>query len=193
MARAKISGKKEIVAAAFALVEQEGVEALSARRLAASLNISNMTLYNYVENIDEIKKEIIAEGFRQLYAIAYRSLESSNQNNLALDMKSASKILAEDIFDFGCSNKNIYQLMFANSVKKFREDMELKPFYSYFLQLLPKMEDKEKRKKIHKVLNMLHFIVSQMIMDKIIGIHDYSKQEFNAYVDQFVETMFNFD
>lgn len=193
MARAKISGKKEIVSAAFDLVDKEGVEALSARRLAAALNISNMTLYNYVENIDEIKKEIIAEGFRQLYARAYRLLAGSGEDDPALNIQNASKVLARNIFEFGCENKNIYQIMFTNSVKKFRDDLELKPFYNYFSQLLPKMPDKNQRQKIQKALNMLDFIVSQMIMEKIIGIHDYSKQEFNAYVDQFVETMFNFD
>lgn len=172
MARAKISGKKEIIAAGFDLVVKEGVDALSTRRLAAVLEISNMTLYNYVENIDEIKKEIIAEGFRQLYARSYRSL--ANRNDSALDIQSASKIMAADLFEFGCENKNIYQLMFANSVKNFREDMELKPFYNYFLQLLPKMENNEKRQKIHRALNMLNFIVSQMIMDKIIGTLQYT-------------------
>lgn len=188
MARSKvISSKKEIVNAAFDIVNSEGVNALSSRRLANYMKVSNMTLYNYVENIDEIKKEIILEGFRKLYSKAYQSLKEAKKQKPDLDIKKSCQIIAGDIFDFGCQYKNIYQLMFLNSEAKFRNDAELKPFYNYFIQLLPK---KDASSEIKKALNMLDFIASQMIMDKITGIHNYSKKEFDEYMNQYTEKMF---
>jgi AcrR family transcriptional regulator len=50
--------KAEIVEAALALVDEEGLEALSMRRVAASIGVSPMGLYRHVETRDEIVQGI---------------------------------------------------------------------------------------------------------------------------------------
>ena len=45
---------REIVAAAGGLLEREGPEALSMRRLAAELNVTAMSVYWYVDTKDDL-------------------------------------------------------------------------------------------------------------------------------------------
>ena len=68
MPREKVlCGKEEIIRVAVGIVDAEGVEALSARRIAKELGVSPMTLYNYVENLEEIEKLVLTSGFDRLY------------------------------------------------------------------------------------------------------------------------------
>jgi AcrR family transcriptional regulator len=77
MARNKvIYDKQQIIDISFQVINNESEAALSARRLARELNMSAMTLYNYVENIDAIKKEVILHGFNILYKKLFESLNS---------------------------------------------------------------------------------------------------------------------
>lgn len=57
MAREKVlCGKEEIIRVAVGIVDKEGMEAVSVRRIAKELGVSSMTIYNYVENLSDVKK-----------------------------------------------------------------------------------------------------------------------------------------
>jgi AcrR family transcriptional regulator len=55
-----------IVTRALALLDEEGAEALSARRLAADLRISTRTLYQQVGNREQLIRALVARHFSQL-------------------------------------------------------------------------------------------------------------------------------
>ena len=75
MAREKVlCGKEEIIRAAVRIVDSEGMEALSARRISKELGVSAMTIYNYVENFAEVKKYVLSDGFDRLYDSIYHAL-----------------------------------------------------------------------------------------------------------------------
>ena len=75
MAREKVlCGKEEIIRAAVRIVDSEGMEALSARRISKELGVSAMTIYNYVENLAEVKKYVLSDGFDRLYDSIYHAL-----------------------------------------------------------------------------------------------------------------------
>ena len=68
MPRKKIlSSKSQIVDVALALIESEGLEAVSMRRLSKEMDVSNKTLYNYVLNADEVLREILIRSFTGVY------------------------------------------------------------------------------------------------------------------------------
>lgn len=48
-------GKEEIIRVAVGIVDKEGMEAVSVRRIAKELGVSSMTIYNYVENLSDVK------------------------------------------------------------------------------------------------------------------------------------------
>ena len=59
MSREKIlCGKEDIFRVAIGMVDREGIEALSVRSIAKELGVSPMTIYNYVENLKDIKKRV---------------------------------------------------------------------------------------------------------------------------------------
>ena len=78
MAREKVLfGKEEIIRAAVRIMDSEGLEALSARRISSELGVSAMTIYNYVENLKEVKKYVLSDGFDRLYDCIYKSLKEN--------------------------------------------------------------------------------------------------------------------
>jgi AcrR family transcriptional regulator len=58
--------RDRIVAAAAALIESEGHEALSARRLAAELGCEAMSLYHHVPNMGELLREVTEQALGAL-------------------------------------------------------------------------------------------------------------------------------
>ena len=57
---------ERISAAAFALVDSEGLAALSARRLAATLGCEAMSLYHHVESMEAVLDLVVDEGLAQI-------------------------------------------------------------------------------------------------------------------------------
>ena len=62
-----LCGKEEIIRVAVDIVDQEGIGAVSARRIAKELNVSSMTIYNYVKNLNDIKKRVLIVGFDRMH------------------------------------------------------------------------------------------------------------------------------
>ena len=62
MARPKepLIAKREVVAAALRVIDEEGLDALSTRRLASMLNVSGPALYHHFANKDEIVAGAVA-------------------------------------------------------------------------------------------------------------------------------------
>jgi AcrR family transcriptional regulator len=58
--------RERIVAAAADLIEREGQEALSARRLAAELGCEAMSLYHHVQNMGELLREVTEQALSAL-------------------------------------------------------------------------------------------------------------------------------
>ena len=57
---------ERIGAAAFALVDSEGLAALSARRLATSLGCEAMSLYHHVENMEAVLDLVVDEALAKI-------------------------------------------------------------------------------------------------------------------------------
>src|SRR5438309_8181043 len=57
--RTPLLSREGIVAAALALVDAEGLDALSTRRLAAELGVSGPSLYNHVATKDELIDAVV--------------------------------------------------------------------------------------------------------------------------------------
>ena len=55
-----------VVGAAAALVNAEGLEALSITRLAARLGVQPPSIYNHVGGLDELRRELAVIGVRQM-------------------------------------------------------------------------------------------------------------------------------
>lgn len=191
MARRKvINSKKEIFDAAFALVDSEGLNALSIRRLAGHLDVSSMTLYNYIENIDEVKKEIILEGFRRLYRNGYEALLSIKKNDGLIRIDEGCQALAKTLYRFGVEQPHLFEMMFCTSEGKFRKDAEIAPFYGFFHNLLHRKSASNGNGDNGKALHMLGHIANDMIIERIRGLNNTTEEHYFEYVDEYISKMF---
>lgn len=186
MARNKaLKSREEIIDISFDIINNEGFLALSARHLAKELNVSFMTIYNYVENIDEIKKEVILRGFQILNEKIYESVIRDNLDMDKLDIKSYCLTVAREIFRFSESNNGVYELMFINGETKIYKDPEVAPFYIYYTQLIDTKRN-DKIDKNTKILHILYLVIHGLIRENIFGYKNYTEAEYIDYIDYFV-------
>ena len=73
--RERAEREHRIVAAARAIAEREGWDAVTIRRLAGEIEYSQPVLYSHFENRDAIVAAVAVEGFREL-AVALREAAS---------------------------------------------------------------------------------------------------------------------
>lgn len=192
MARAKIiSSKEAIIEVSFNIINEEGVNALSIRKLASRMNVSSMTLYNYVENIDDIKKEVVLEGFRKLYQAAYKSLLSIKRHDGSIHVHEGCTELAKVLYEFGCKYQGLFQLMFCSNDEVLRKDAEIAPFYGYFFNLLRRKDKKKGSYEHNRALHMLQHIAKSIILERNQGIHIVTAQEYDSFIEAFVTKMFD--
>ena len=62
--------RERVLRAALGLVDREGVEALTMRRLGRELGVEAMSLYGYVENKRDLIEGVVEQVFRQMPLIA---------------------------------------------------------------------------------------------------------------------------
>ena len=67
---AKIRSGRGEIRVAINIVDRDGIEALSVRSIAKDLSVSPMTIYNYVDNLQSIKKQIVIHDLPQLWVIS---------------------------------------------------------------------------------------------------------------------------
>jgi AcrR family transcriptional regulator len=113
----KICDRTRVAEAAVSLIEEEGYEAFSTRRLASVLHISTMTLYNYYENKEAILGEAYARGI-EIYGeeLSTRIAGGSTAGARAL----CAQICAQ-LFDFALERPNLYRFLFDSRARAFRE------------------------------------------------------------------------
>lgn len=60
--------RERIITAALALIDEEGLDALSMRRLGRELGVDPMAVYYHVPNKDELVREVVRQAFAELRA-----------------------------------------------------------------------------------------------------------------------------
>lgn len=104
-----------IVDAAMALLNDEGLEAVTMRRVAQKLGVGTMTLYTYVQGQRGLHRAIVARGFNML--------NENCQANSTLDTPLGWRGGAKAYLHFAVRHPNLYRLMFDHPVEK--EDVEI--------------------------------------------------------------------
>ena len=102
--------KQQIIDIAVSIVEEEGIEVLSARRIASELGVSSMTMYNYVSNIDEVKRELMIRGYNELFRNIIQKLSLKEKKDRS-GVAAFIKIYAEQFYEYGEKHRNLMKFM----------------------------------------------------------------------------------
>lgn len=124
--------KQEILSVSMDILLEEGVEALSMRRIAHRLGCSVASPYTHFENQEEIIRYLILEGEKKL-TTDLRSAEKKSDN-----VYEKLNAIAHAYWDFAIENKELHKLMFnAEGGKLYRKTFPSLPTsYRVFLETI---------------------------------------------------------
>lgn len=186
MAREKVlCGKEEIIRAAVRIVDSEGMDALSARKISNELGVSAMTIYNYVENLKGVKKYVLSDGFDRLYDRIYKALKGLNGR---VDKFTFCKTIAMEVFSFAKENRNIFAFMFFDGKKQFQEDAEIRPFYNFIIKITKRSKATQKGwAENARAYELLESYVIYESYQVSIGSSDINREQYGAMIDYLLE------
>lgn len=105
-------GRRElIVQVAFNMLQDDGQDAVTMRRIAGAIGVGAMTLYTYVDGLEDLHRQIIARGFDIIHANCSSACENDRRHEH--DWMPGAKMYVR----FAIENPNLYHLMFATPVE----------------------------------------------------------------------------
>ncbi|MEM9345255.1 MAG: WHG domain-containing protein [Planctomycetota bacterium] len=99
-----------IVRVAFDMLQDDGEEAVTIRRIASAIGVGAMTLYTYVDGLEDLHRQIIAKGFEIIHHNCSTACESEGKQDHSWMPGARSYV------KFAIEHPNLYHLMFATPV-----------------------------------------------------------------------------
>ncbi len=95
MARKGLS-KEKIIEAATQFIEEKGYKEFSVRELAVRLGIKAASLYNYIENIDELSREVGLRAIAELKSRQEEAMAGKERREAVLALALAYRSFAQE-------------------------------------------------------------------------------------------------
>lgn len=161
--RQKVEVKASILETAWDIVDREGWQALSIRKIAEAIEYSVPVIYDYFENKEAILHEFTLRGFRKLNEQLRDAKEQFADPGLQLEA------LAFAYWRFAFDNKEYYQLMFGvglptcETVQRVPEINSMTELIISPVKDLMKLnanKEADAQLKFHTFWSMLHGLVS---------------------------------
>lgn len=191
MPRKKIlSNKSQIIDVALDLIETEGLEAVSMRRLSKEMEVSPKTLYNYVLNADEVLREILIRSFTTVYEKVLFKTEALMRSGMEA-LIAYAKAYALILFEFALSKKDICTYLLGAGYEAYHDDAELRHLYNPFGDILLAMENSHDVTRLRKILSLYEGALLSQIRNHLSGVRRFDEKEYEETVDLLIELMFN--
>jgi AcrR family transcriptional regulator len=153
--------KNAILEATEQIVQLEGWQAVSIRKIAEAIGYSLPVVYNHFESKDAIQEEFVRHGFN-LLANAMKQAKESNRN-----AETQLTQMALSYFEFAFKNVAYYKMMFGlgiPSCQKAQEISEIGNFSGIVIQtisaLMTEVDEQRKLLKFHTFWSILHGLTS---------------------------------
>jgi AcrR family transcriptional regulator len=178
--RQKGEVKASILQAAWQLVEKEGWQSLSIRKIADAIEYSAPVIYDHFANKEAILLEFTKRGFQQLNEQLLKARDKFKNPEQQIEA------IAYAYWKFAFNHKEYYQLMYGLGMpgcEAVKQIPELAAFSEIILAPVRDMLKKSKNAdadpylKLHTFWSTLHGLISINMMGK----HD-NKDELNAMV-----------
>ncbi|WP_246943835.1 TetR/AcrR family transcriptional regulator [Bacillus pinisoli] len=148
--------KEQIIEVAVELANREGIEAVTLATLAKGLNIKTPSLYNHIEGLEELKKQLALTGLTRL-------LENMTDAVVGKVGDDAVHALANAYVQFSRENPGLYELTLATPNP---EDVEIqeagKGIVELVIQVLEnyKLKDEDAIHAVRGLRSLLHGFAS---------------------------------
>ena len=99
-----------IVEVAFNMLRDDGEDALTIRRIASAIGVGAMTLYTYVDGLEDLHRQIVARGFAIIHESCSAACETGRRHDH--DWMPGARTYVQ----FAIDHPNLYHLMFATPI-----------------------------------------------------------------------------
>jgi AcrR family transcriptional regulator len=113
--------RESIISAAFELVEERGVEELSARKVAEKLQSSQAPIYTQFKNIEELKTEVFVRSKKLLFEYINQEYTEKPFLNIGVGISIFSRE-HKNLFQAMSNKKEIMLELFSTLTEKMMED-----------------------------------------------------------------------
>jgi AcrR family transcriptional regulator len=111
--------RENLVRAAEDLLQQEGLSALSLRRVAREVGVAPSAVYNHFENREALLASVAANGYREITNLELTAYSSGDEPAEVV------RRLVLDYLQFAARNPELYRLMFSADMVAYRSNPEL--------------------------------------------------------------------
>ena len=186
--RQKEEVRCSILKAAWQIVEKEGWQALSIRKIAEAIEYSVPVIYDHFQNKEAILHEFTLQGFKLLNEELKKAKDQFENPEQQIEA------LAYSYWHFAFNHREYYQLMYGlgmPSCETVSQIPELGAFSSLIIQPIKELiaaskhPDTDPVLKLHTFWSMLHGLISINMMN-----NNGAKQELNQMVIQDFITAF---
>lgn len=169
------------------IVLEEGVDALTARRLAKDIDVSVGSLYNAFGDLNAVVRVVIAISTMMLSETLHSAIETSAQ-----DKRSRVVALGEAYFDFAIAEPQRWSLLFEYR-SNVPPDIKVRDFQIGLLEMLIQAGDGIPDSEIHRQFFLLlwasvHGLVSLACRPTIVAINP---KVARTYIGDLVDAGFN--
>jgi AcrR family transcriptional regulator len=190
--RQKEGVKAAILQAAWHMVEQEGWQALSLRKIADAIEYSVPVIYDHFENKEAILLEFTRKGFQLLNEQLKSAVAKETAPTRQLEA------IAGAYWNFAFSHSEYYQLMYGlgmPSCETVRQIPELGTFTDLLLQTVRAIigtgDNKEADPwlKLHTFWSMLHGLISINMMGKEKKLDPIQQAVMHDFTQTFIQSL----
>lgn len=109
--------KQEFISAAKTIIENEGIEAVSARNISKITGYSYATLYNYFRDIDTLLTHVGVDYLEESYQYIIKGLDKlDNPRDIIIHCSSK-------YFEYMTKNPSIFKIIFINNFGEITEEV----------------------------------------------------------------------
>jgi len=183
--RQKKEVRGSIITAAWQLVNEEGWQNLSIRKIADAIEYSVPVVYDHFENKEAILSEFNRQGFQLLGDKLKEAKDKHRKPTLQLEA------IAFSYWDFAFENKEYYQLMYGLGMptcESLTKVPELSAFISVIHSTIEEVIKEGKNNndntwlKVHSFWSMIHGLVSINLMSPPVTHLGMTQDEFNKTI-----------
>ncbi|MHA6265200.1 TetR/AcrR family transcriptional regulator [Arenibacterium sp. CAU 1754] len=179
--------RERAIPVAESIIFEEGIEALSARRLAGEIDVSVGSLYNAFGDLDGVVRAVIAESAAMLSEVLHSAVE------LPADGKRSRIVaLGEAYFDFAVAEPQRWWLLFEYK-SNFPLEKKVQDFQLGLLEMLIRAGDANPKSEQHRQFFLqlwasVHGLVSLACRPSIVAI---DPAQARSYISDLVNAGFS--
>lgn len=187
--RQKEEVRSSILKSAWQIVEKEGWQSLSIRKIAEAIEYSVPVIYDHFENKEGILSEFTRQGFRLLNE---RIEKAKSQFS---DPAKQLEAMAFAYWNFAFENEEYYKLMYGLGMpgcEMVKQIAELSTFTELIISTIKELieinnnYEADAFLKFHTYWSMLHGLISINMMDKKNSRTDMNNMVLNDFIKGFV-------